>query len=135
MLELSSFDLHRLKSFKSHLKQSSVSEEDDMGPWLSHGLIQIKILGINEKEDISIHWRFSCSQPDGIITVYTLAGFWYPYRILSLPMEASGLRDINISSVFILGKINDEIGEMKDEKSDHPENLTPHEATSFFVGK
>nr|GMC80030.1 hypothetical protein Iba_chr04aCG16500 [Ipomoea batatas] len=91
MLELSSFDLHRLKSFKSHLKQSSVSEEDDMGPWLSHGLIQIKILGINEREDISIHWRFSCSQPDGIITVYTLAGFWYPYRILSVPMEASGL--------------------------------------------
>nr|GMD08064.1 DNA replication complex GINS protein SLD5-like [Ipomoea batatas] len=85
MLELSSFDLHKLKSmcltskevmnfgsvylnknknlvkvedvaakhfeqsvlsklptgFKSHFKQSSLSEEDDMGPWSSYRLIQV----------------------------------------------------------------------------------------------
>nr|GMC64635.1 DNA replication complex GINS protein SLD5-like [Ipomoea batatas] len=57
--------------FKSHLKQSSLSEEDDMGPWSSHKLIQVSGILIGMHLKLLMRLVYTLHKLDQICTIFT----------------------------------------------------------------
>nr|GMC60741.1 hypothetical protein Iba_chr02bCG13600 [Ipomoea batatas]GMC63156.1 hypothetical protein Iba_chr02cCG10640 [Ipomoea batatas] len=60
-----------LLCFKSHLKQSSLSEEDDMGPWSSHKLIQVSGILIGMHLKLLMRLVYTLHKLDQICTIFT----------------------------------------------------------------